>query len=77
MAIRNPRNRRIAPGSLVLGDLFILDKTQRHLPWFSLDDLVVMELPSPLAVDVLIGMDVIRTCKLLVDGPAQHFTLDF
>jgi hypothetical protein len=57
--------------------LFILDKAQRHLPWFSMDNLLVMEMPSPLSVDVLIGMDVIRTCKLLVDGPAQQFTLEF
>jgi hypothetical protein len=40
-------------------------------------DLLVMEMPSALPVDVLIGMDVIRTCKLLVDGPVGLFTLDF
>ena len=57
--------------------LFIVDAAQLHLPWFMLPDLFVMELPSVLPVDVLIGMDVIRTCKLLVDGPASQFTLDF
>lgn len=28
-------------------------------------------------VDVLIGMDVIRICRLLVDGPAGVFSLDW
>jgi hypothetical protein len=36
-----------------------------------------MEMPAALPVDVLIGMDVIRTCKLLVDGSAGRFTLAF
>ena len=40
-------------------------------------DLLVMELPTGLAFDVLIGMDVLRTCKMSVDGPAGQFTLDF
>jgi len=57
--------------------LFILDKAQPQLPWFIVPDLLVMETPSALPVEVLIGMDVIRTCKLLVDGPGQQFTLDF
>jgi hypothetical protein len=28
-------------------------------------------------VDVLVGLDVLRTCKLFVDGPGGTFTLDF
>ena len=57
--------------------LFILDKAQPKMPWFTVPDLLVMELPAPLPVDVLIGMDVIRICKMLVDGPAGQFLLDF
>jgi hypothetical protein len=57
--------------------LFILDLTQPHLPWLVQPDLVVMELPSGLPVEVLIGLDVLLTCKLLLDGPALQFTLEF
>gem|GEM_PF-6561733 len=27
--------------------------------------------------DVLIGMDVLRTCKLILDGPGSQFSMDF
>lgn len=57
--------------------LFILDAAQPHLPWFTQTDLLVMELPTALPVDVLIGMDVLMTCKTLLDGPARQFTLEF
>ena len=57
--------------------LFILDTSRPHLPWLTLPNLLVMEMPSTLPVDVLIGMDIIRTCKMLIDGPGQQFTLDF
>jgi Retroviral aspartyl protease len=57
--------------------LFILDASQPHLSWFTLPNLLVMEMPSVLPVDVLIGMDVIRTCKMLVDGTGGHFALEF
>jgi predicted aspartyl protease len=57
--------------------LFIVDSSQLQLPWFTLPDLLVMELPTVLPVEVLIGMDVLRMCKLLVDGPANQFWLDF
>jgi hypothetical protein len=40
-------------------------------------DLLVMELPAGLPFDALVGMDVVRTCRTLVDGPAGAFTLDF
>jgi Aspartyl protease len=56
---------------------FILDAGQHHLAWLAQPDLLVMELPSGLPVDVLIGMDVLRTCKTLIDGPAGQFALDF
>jgi hypothetical protein len=36
-----------------------------------------MELAPGFAFDVLIGMDVLMSCKMLVDGPAGSFTLDF
>ena len=35
-------------------------------------------MPSPMGkFDVLIGLDVLRTCKFLLDGPGDHFTLEF
>jgi len=41
-------------------------------------DLEVMELPQPLSgAEVLIGMDVLLGCKLLLDGPARQFALEF
>jgi hypothetical protein len=44
----------------------------------TLPDLEVMELPKPLhGTEVLIGMDVLLNCKLLLDGPARQFTLEF
>ncbi len=32
--------------------------------------------PGP-SCDVLIGMDVLRPCRLTVDGPGGSFTIDF
>jgi len=71
-----------AVGGLTLVRLFkvsllILDASQPHVPWFTQADLLVMELPALLPVDVLIGMDVLLTCKLLLDGPVRRFTLEF
>jgi hypothetical protein len=44
----------------------------------TLPDLEVMELPRPFSgAEVLIGMDVLLGCKLLLDGPARQFTLEF
>jgi hypothetical protein len=57
--------------------LFILDLRQRHLPWLVEPDLVVMELPSATAAEVLIGLDILLGCKLIVDGPGGLFTLEF
>jgi hypothetical protein len=57
--------------------LFLLDLSQPHLPWLVQPDLVVMELPPTMPVEVLIGLDVLLGCRLLLDGPARQFTLDF
>jgi len=57
--------------------LSIFDAAQPHLPWFVQPDLLVMELPPGLSVDVLIGMDVLLGCRMLLDGPARQLTLDF
>jgi hypothetical protein len=57
--------------------LTILDPTRPQLPWFVQPDLLVMEMPAGLPLDVLIGMDVLLGCRLTLDGPARQFTLDF
>lgn len=57
--------------------LSIFDAAQAHLPWLVQPDLLVMELPPGVPVDVLIGMDVILCCRLLLDGPGRQLTLDF
>jgi hypothetical protein len=45
---------------------------------FVLPTLLVTELTTPLPnVDGLVGMDVISTCVVLIDGPARQFTLSF
>ncbi|HSQ55403.1 MAG TPA: hypothetical protein VLM40_06630 [Gemmata sp.] len=62
---------------LFLVTLFILDAYQPNSPWLVRPDLVVMELPPGAPVDVLIGMDVLRSCKTLIDGPAGQFTMEF
>jgi hypothetical protein len=47
-------------------------------PMLTYSDLAVMEMPSPIpGVDVLIGLDILLRCKLLLDGPAGLFTLEF
>jgi predicted aspartyl protease len=47
-------------------------------PWLAVPDLVVMELPTSLPdVEVLIGLDVLLTGRLEIDGPAGQFTLVF
>lgn len=41
-------------------------------------DLLVMELIDPIpGIEVLIGLDILLDCRLLLDGPARRFTLDF
>src|SRR5262245_4912373 len=47
-------------------------------PWLTEPDLLVMELATTLPdTDVLIGLDVLMGCKLLLDGPARQFLLEF
>jgi hypothetical protein len=57
--------------------LHVLDSNRLGLPWLSQPSLLVMELVPGFPCDVLIGMDVLLTCKMLVDGPARRFTLEF
>ncbi|MBY0522900.1 MAG: hypothetical protein K2R98_05860 [Gemmataceae bacterium] len=57
--------------------LHILDAQNVGLPWLSHPSLVVMELASVVPFDALIGMDIIQTCTMLVDGPGHQFMLDF
>jgi hypothetical protein len=47
-------------------------------PMLTRRDLTVMEMPSPIpGVEVLIGLDILLDCKLLLDGPARQFMLEF
>jgi hypothetical protein len=55
----------------------VLDAQNVNLPWYSHPSLLVMELVAGFPFDVLIGMDVLRGCKTLIDGPAGQFVLDF
>jgi len=58
--------------------LTITDPGLLGSPWLTQPDVLVMELPVVLPdVDVLIGLDVLLSCRLLLDGPARQFTLDF
>jgi len=44
----------------------------------TLRELMASELTTAIPnIDVLIGMDVLLGCKLLLDGPARQFTLEF
>ena len=56
--------------------LHILDARDTTLPWIAHPTLVVMELPTSIPFDVLIGLDILRACKLFLDGPGGQFTLD-
>lgn len=57
----------------------ITDPAQpRGSPWLTCPDLLVTQLGATLPdTDVLIGLDVLMTCKLLLDGPGRRFTLEF
>jgi hypothetical protein len=47
-------------------------------PVLTFADMNVLEVPTLTGgVDVLVGMDVVLTCNLSVEGPARQFTLDF
>jgi hypothetical protein len=59
--------------------LGITDPTQPpESPWLTFSDLLVTELATVLPdADVLVGLDVLLTCKLVLEGPARKFTLEF
>jgi hypothetical protein len=47
-------------------------------PMLTRRDLTVMEMPGPIpGVEVLIGLDILLDCKMLLDGPARQFMLEF
>ncbi len=47
-------------------------------PMFVRPTLLVTELTHALPdLDVLVGMDIVSTCVVLIDGPARQFTLSF
>ncbi len=56
--------------------LHIFDARTQNLPWLPYPMLNVMALPPNIPFDVLIGLDILRTCKMFVDGPGGQFTLD-
>jgi hypothetical protein len=57
--------------------LHLRDATNPNLPMYTLVSLPVMELPPGPTCDVLIGMDIWTGFKLIVDGPANWFRLEF
>lgn len=65
------------PVRLFRVSLHVFDAQNLSLPWFSQPSLRVMELPAGFPFDVLIGLDILLTCALLLDGPASQFTLTF
>ncbi len=79
-AIRQAATQSISgsvPVNLYRISLHILDVQKLSLPWLSQASLVVMELAPAFPFDVLIGLDILLTCKLHLDGPAGRFTLEF
>ena len=65
------------PVQLYRASLVVVDPAQPQIPWYVLPDLEVLELPPGTPVDVLIGMNVLLDFRLLVDGPARQFTLEY
>jgi hypothetical protein len=65
------------PVQLYRVSLHIRDARAPTLPMLTLPSLLVMEFPPGPSCDVLIGMDGLRHCKLIVDGPGGFFTLEF
>jgi predicted aspartyl protease len=64
------------PVKLYRVSLHVYDRLDPGLPWISEPRQLVMELAPSLPLDLLIGMDIVRVCKLLVDGPRGLFTLE-
>jgi hypothetical protein len=47
-------------------------------PMLTYSDLLVTRLAVPLPnLDVLVGLDIIKQCLLIIDGPGDRFTLSF
>ena len=65
------------PVNLHSVSLHILNYQTTPTFWYSHPTLVVGALAPGLAFDVLIGLDIIRKCKMHVDGPADWFMLEF
>ncbi len=63
--------------NLYFAPVHVYDAGNHLLPWLFNPKLMVMELAPGVPFDVLIGMDIIRTCKMLVDGPASLFSLEY
>jgi hypothetical protein len=70
-------------GGIVQANLFevslrVIDVGNPSAPSLVLPNLLVIEMPSSLPnIDVLIGLDVLLTARLLLDGPNRTITLDF
>jgi len=54
----------------------IADRAALTGPIYSPPDVSVIHLDAA-GVDVLIGLDLLIACRLVVDGPARLFTLEF
>jgi hypothetical protein len=66
------------PVDLFEVSLNVLNLAATQGPMLVLTDLLVMELPGLVPkLDVLIGMDVLLTTRLLLDGPKKEFSLEF
>ncbi len=61
---------------LYRASLHLRDARAPGLPMCTLPSLLVMGLPPGPSCDVLIGMDVLSSCKLIVDGPRAFFTIE-
>jgi hypothetical protein len=58
-------------------DMIICGPAGEPTPPLVVSDLLVSALSTTLPFDVLIGMDVLRECLLVLDGPGQQFILGF
>ena len=56
--------------------LTIADKSAPGRPTYSPPDVSVIHMEA-VGVDVLIGLDLLVACRLVIDGPARLFTLEF
>lgn len=68
----------LIPVDLYEVSLSILDPKLAHGPMLTHGDVLVTEIKASLpGVDVLIGLNILLQHRLLLDGPARQFTLDF